>query len=184
LVDIIAMVFAMPLALYPQIVDELGQLQYLGWLYAAIPLGAGFISVFSKPLDKVQRQGAGVIVSATIWGVFIVVMAFSTDVRMMAACLFVAGMADAVSGIYRQTIWNEVIPTNIRGRLGSLNMLSYMIGPLIGNARAGAVASVSTTHFSILSGGILCVLGCVGSVWLFPKFWSYQRTTTEDGPSS
>lgn len=175
LVDIIAMLFAMPIALYPQIVDEFKQLEYIGWLYAAIPLGAGAISLFSRPLDRIDRQGAGVIVSATIWGIFIVAMAFAPSIQWMAVCLFMAGMADSVSGIYRQTIWNEVIPTNIRGRLGSLNMLSYMIGPLIGNARAGTIASYTSTHISILSGGILCVVGCVACIWVFPKFWAYKR---------
>lgn len=176
LVDIIAMVFAMPMALYPQLADEFQQKSQLGLLYAAIPLGAGFISLFSKPLDKFNRHGAGVILSATIWGVFIVCMAFAPNLYWMALALFMAGVADSVSAIYRSTIWNEVIPTNIRGRLGSLNMLSYMVGPLIGNVRAGTVASISSTHISILSGGVLCTLACAACVWIFPQFWNYRRS--------
>lgn len=175
LVDIIAMLFAMPMALYPQLADEFKQPSLLGLLYAAIPLGAAFVSIFSKPLDKFERQGAGVILAATFWGVFIVFMAFSPNLYWMAAALFLAGAADSVSAIYRSTIWNETIPTNIRGRLGSLNMLSYMVGPLLGNIRAGSMAAVSSSFISILTGGILCTIACVGCIWIFPKFWNYRR---------
>jgi len=176
LVDIIAMTFAMPIALFPQLADEFQQKKELGLLYAAIPLGAGMVSLFSRPLDRISRQGAGVILSATAWGIFISGMAFSPSLQWMAFFLFLAGAADGISAIYRQTIWNEVIPTNIRGRLGSLNMLSYMVGPLIGNARAGGMASASSTSFSILSGGIICTVLCFASIWIFPKFWRYERS--------
>lgn len=175
LVDIIAMLFAMPMALYPQLADEFKQPSLLGLLYAAIPLGAAAISIFSKPLDKIERQGAGVILSATFWGIFIILMAFAPNLYWMAAALFLAGAADSISAIYRSTIWNETIPTNIRGRLGSLNMLSYMVGPLLGNIRAGSMAAVSSSFISILSGGILCTIACIACIWIFPKFWSYKR---------
>lgn len=175
LVDIIAMVLAMPMALYPAIAEQLGQTSKIGWLYAAMPVGAGVLAFFSGWLHKLERQGAGVILSATAWGVFIVAMAFAPDLLWMSVCLALAGAADSISGIYRQTIWNEVIPANKRGRLGSLNMISYMIGPLLGNARAGAIAGVSSNHVSILSGGVLCVIGCISCVWIFPKFWAYRR---------
>lgn len=176
LVDIIAMVFAMPIALYPQMADEWSSKTNVGLLYAALPIGAGIMSLFSKILDSNKRLGAGVIVSASLWGVFIIVLAFANNIYFAAAALILAGMADSVSAIYRSTIWNEVIPNNIRGRLGSLNMLSYMVGPLIGNMRAGTLAAVYNTHISVLSGGILCTIACVACVWLFPLFWSYDRS--------
>ena len=174
LVDIIAMVFAMPMALYPQLSNELNISSKLGWLYAAIPLGAATTSLFSKPFSHYKKHGAGVIIAATLWGVFIAAMAFSKNIYMIIFCLLLAGAADNVSAIYRSTIWNEVIPSNIRGRLGSLNMLSYMVGPLLGNVRAGSMASITNTHISILSGGILCTLICFGCIWIFPQFWKYR----------
>lgn len=179
LVDIIAMVFAMPIALFPQIADEFGAKKDVGILYAAIPVGAAVISLFSKPLDKIKRQGAGVILAATVWGVFITLMAFGKNIYAMGLALLLAGAADSISAIFRGTIWNEVIPTNIRGRLGSLNMLSYMIGPLLGNMRAGTMASISNTYVSILSGGLLCTLACLSCIWIFPQFWSYVRNQDE-----
>lgn len=175
LVDIIAMAFAMPMALFPQIADELNQKEKVGMLYAAVPVGAAVVSLFSKPLEKVRRQGAGVILAAFFWGLFVTAMAFGSSIEIMSLALFFAGAADSVSAIFRGVIWNEVIPSNIRGRLGSLNMLSYMVGPLLGNIRAGTMASISNTFISILSGGILCAMACLSCIWIFPKFWNYLR---------
>lgn len=173
-VDIVAMVFAMPMALYPALATNWGGATAAGWLYAALPLGAMAIALLSGLIEKVRRQGAGVILAASFWGIFILLLAFAPSLYWAVACLALAGVADAISAIYRQTIWNESIPTHYRGRLAGLNMLSYMIGPLIGNARAGLVASVTSNFTSILSGGILCTLGCVSMIWILPKFWRYQ----------
>ena len=175
LVDIIAMVFAMPMALYPEIVHSINKKDLLGWLYAAIPLGAGFTSLFSGKFQLIRRHGAAVILAATSWGFFIIGMGLTSNIYFMIICLFLAGAADNISAIYRSTIWNESIPTEIRGRLGSLNMLSYMIGPLIGNLRAGTISSLTSPQFSILSGGILCAIFCFASIWIFPTFWKYKE---------
>lgn len=175
LVDVIAMVLAMPMALFPALVEQYKEPQMLGWLYAAIPVGSGLIALFSGWLNRFDRQGAGVILSAAAWGLFIAGMVFSPNLLWMCVWLALAGAADSVSAIYRQTIWNDVIPANKRGRLGSLNMISYMIGPMLGNARAGAVAGLSTNHISIWTGGVACVIACLACIWIFPKFWSYRR---------
>lgn len=176
LVDIIAMLFAMPMALYPALAEPWGGATAAGWLYAALPMGAMVITVlFSGLVAKLQRQGAGVISSAAIWGVFIAFLAYATNLYVATFCLVLAGAADAISAIYRQTIWNETIPTHYRGRLAGLNMLSYMIGPLIGNARAGFVASMTSNFISIFSGGLLCVVGCLAMIWVLPEFWKHRR---------
>ena len=177
LVDIIAMVFAMPIALFPAMGEAWGGAKAVGWLYPAIPAGTVLISLGSGLLNKNNRQGAGVILSAAIWGLFIIALAFAPTLEAAVMCLALAGAADAVSAIYRQTIWNEIIPENYRGRLAGLNMLSYMVGPLLGNARAGFVASISSNFMSIFSGGVLCSAACLGCIWIFPKFWAYRSET-------
>lgn len=182
-VDIIAMIFAMPMALFPSLSVQWGGANAAGWLYAAIPIGALVISVLSGRFSHYKRYGAGVILSAVVWGVFIIALAFAGHLYIAVACLALAGAADAVSAIYRQTIWNESIPMDFRGRLAGLNMLSYMTGPMLGNARAGFVASVSSNDMSILSGGILCVLACLSMIWVLPKFWAYQSRSGEDSLS-
>src|SRR5215510_9599774 len=90
------------------------------------------------------------------------------------AYLALAGGADAISGIFRMTMWNETIPDALRGRLASIEMVSYMSGPLLGHVEAGAVAAAFGVTASVVSGGVLCVLGVVAcGVWL-PRFLHYD----------
>lgn len=176
LIDIVAMLFAMPMALYPSMAEKWGGAKAAGWLYAALPLGAMALTLVSGFASRIQRQGAAVVLAAIFWGVFIVFLAFAGELYWAVMCLALAGAADAVSAIYRQTIWNETIPENFRGRLAGLNMLSYMIGPLIGNARAGLMASVGGNFFSIFWGGIFCVISCGIMAFFLPEFWKYLRS--------
>jgi hypothetical protein len=90
-------------------------------------------------------------------------------------CLAAAGAADTVSGLFRGTIWNETIPGDLRGRLAGVEMISYLSGPLLGNARAGWVASVTSNTMSVVSGGITCVAGVLLCVPLLPAFWMYRK---------
>ena len=97
----------------------------------------------------------------------------------MLACFTVAGAADMVSGIFRSTIWHQTIPDSMRGRLAGIEMLSYSLGPLGGQARAGLVADRWGVRASITSGGLLCVVGVLlTSAWL-RDFWSYDDRTDE-----
>lgn len=174
IVDILAMIFAMPIALYPSMAAAWGGPSAAGWLYAAIPAGSLVVSLISGWTQKIQRHGAAVIIAASLWGVAIIALAFAESLWLAFFCLLLAGAADMVSAVFRSTIWNETIPTDKRGRLASIEMISYMSGPMLGNARAGYIASVSSNYFSILSGGVICVIATIACVWLLPKFWSYN----------
>lgn len=175
LVDIIAMTFAMPMALFPAMSDQFGGAQSLGVLYAAMPAGALLVMIGSAHWSKkIKRHGAAVVLSATGWAVAIAALAFSGNLVSAAVCLAIAGGFDAVSGMYRSTIWNETVPATYRGRLAGLEMLSYMTGPLIGNTRAGLVAAKYSNFVSIFSGGLICAVACIACIWIFPKFWSYK----------
>lgn len=174
LVDILAMIFAMPMALYPSMAAAWGGPKAAGWLYSAIPTGSLVVSLFSGWTQKIYRRGAAVIIAATLWGVAIIALAFADNLWLAFICLALAGAADMVSAVFRSTIWNETIPADRRGRLASIEMLSYMSGPMLGNARAGYVASISSNFTSILSGGIICVIATLSCIWILPKFWNYS----------
>jgi MFS family permease len=90
--------------------------------------------------------------------------------------LALAGAADMVSGLFRTTIWNETIPSGIRGRLAGIEQLSYMSGPLLGNARAGFMAERFGLARSITWGGLMCVAGVAACVPVLPAFWRYKRS--------
>ena len=88
--------------------------------------------------------------------------------------LALAGAADMMSGVFRSVIWNQTIPDSLRGRLASIEMLSYTSGPALGNFEAGLVASIFNLRFSIVSGGALCVIGCVLCASALPAFRAYD----------
>jgi MFS family permease len=175
IVDMVAMTFAMPMALFPAMADVWGGPQTLGTLYSALPAGALASTLFSGWTRNMDRHGAAVVIGAAVWGLAIVGLGLSSGFLVSLLCLTLAGAADNVSAIFRGTIWNETIPGDLRGRLAGVEMISYLSGPLLGNARAGWVASVSSNEFSVISGGVICVAGVLLCVPIFPAFWRYRR---------
>jgi len=131
--------------------------------------------LFSAWTRRVQRHGAAVVLAAGAWGMAIVALGFAPSLPLAVLCLAMAGAADAVSGIFRMTIWNETIPGELRGRMAAIEQLSYMTGPLLGNARAGFMAEQFGLGRSIVWGGIACVAGVAASVRALPAFWRYRR---------
>jgi MFS family permease len=176
-VDIVAMTFAMPMALFPSMAATWGGAKSLGWLYSAMAIGFLASTVVSGWTRKVDRHGVAVIGGAAVWGIAIVMLGFAPGFFSALFCLALAGAGDNVSAIFRGTIWNETIPGDLRGRLAGVEMISYLSGPLIGNVRAGWVASATSNQFSIVSGGLVCVVGILVCIPLLPAFWSYRRLT-------
>ena len=173
-VDMVAMFFGMPLALFPAIAQNLGGARVLGLLYAAPAVGSFLFSATSGWTNRVHRHGLGVIVAATIWGVAII--GFGLSPVLWAALFFLglAGAADMMSGVFRSVIWNQTIPDSLRGRLAAIEMLSYTSGPALGNFEAGVVASIFSVRVSVVSGGVLCVIACVLCAAALPLFRAYD----------
>lgn len=178
-VDIVAMAFAFTTALFPAMAEMWGGAKAAGSLYAAMPIGSMVVTLLSGWNKKIKRHGAMVVVAAALWGVAIIFLGFSKSLAFSVFCLALAGAADMVSGLFRGTIWNETIPNSMRGRLSGVEMISYMSGPLIGNARAGAMAGAFGIGFSIWSGGVICTIGVILCGFLLPKFWNYRSKAQE-----
>ncbi|WP_342352362.1 MFS transporter [Actinoplanes regularis] len=175
LVDINAMFFAMPSALYPFLADRLGGPQVLGLLYAAPAIGSMLATLGSGWTQRVHRHGLMVIIAAALWGVGIVGVGLSHWLWFTLFCLAFAGAADMVSGLFRMIIWNQTIPDHLRGRLGGIEMLSYTTGPLLGQLRSGMMARTSLgIGGSIWVGGVLCVAGSLALAAALPKFVRYD----------
>jgi MFS family permease len=179
-VDIVAVMFAMPIALFPALSEKWGGAHAVGYLYSAMSVGSLAITLFSRWTGDVTRHGAAVVLSAMLWGVAIVGLGYSTSLVAAVACLAIAGAADMVSGLFRMTIWNQTIPTQIRGRMAAIEQLSYMTGPLLGNARAGFMAERFGLAHAITWGGFACVAGVAACVPLLPAFWRYRRRESTD----
>ena len=178
-VDIVAMTFAMPIALFPAMAQSWGGASAAGYLYSAMSFGSLATAVFSGWTSRVNRHGAAVIVAAAFWALAVVALGFAPSLIGALICLAIAGAADSVSTVFRGTIWNETIPSELRGRLSGVEMISYLSGPLLGNARAGWVATISTNKVSIVSGGLICFVGVLACIALLPAFWKYEAESRE-----
>jgi MFS family permease len=173
-VDFLAMVFGMPLALFPALSERLGGPRVLGMLYAAPAAGALVASLTARWTPRVGRHGLAVMLAAAGWGVAIVAFGFCDALWPALFFLALAGGADAISGIFRMTMWNQTIPDALRGRMAGIEMVSYLSGPLLGHVEAGAVAAVWGVRASTVSGGVLCVVGVLACGALLPRFIAYD----------
>jgi MFS family permease len=173
-VDVVAMFFGMPMALFPAFAEELGGAGVLGLLYAAPSVGALLATATSGWTGRVHRHGLAVVVAAAAWGVGIIGFGLAPNLGFALVALAFAGGADMVSGIFRGTIWNQTIPDRLRGRLAGIEQISYSTGPLLGNVEAGVVASLAGLRASVVSGGILCVVGVALAALVLPAFRRYD----------
>jgi MFS family permease len=174
LVDINAMFFAFPVALYPFLADRFGGPAVLGLFYAALSAGSLAVTLTSKWTGRVHRHGLAVLLAAGVWGVGIVIFGLSGWLWLALVGLFIAGAGDMVSGIFRAVIWNQTIPDFLRGRLAGIEMLSYLIGPQLGQTRAGLSARYLGSAGAVLWGGVFCVAGTVALAFVLPAFLRYD----------
>ena len=184
LADLAAMIFAYPNALFPFVAAELHARWATGLMFAAPSVGALGVTVFGGWMGRVRRHGLAIAVSAGAWGLIMAGFGFSPDLAAALCCLVAAGAADMISGIFRQTLWNQTIPDALRGRLAGVELLSYGVGPSTGQLRSGAVASLTSVRFSLVSGGLICT-GAVAAVCaLLPGFIRYRADHVVTGEAA
>jgi MFS family permease len=179
-IDIVAMLMAMPIVLFPALATQIFHAPaMLGLLYSAEGVGALIATATSGWTSRVHHHGRAIVIAASAWGGSIALAGLMPSIWLVLVCLMVAGAADMVSGLFRSVIWNQTIPDSMRGRLAGIEMLSYSLGPLGGQARAGLVADRWSVRASITSGGILCVLGVALTASWLKGFWAYDERTDE-----
>jgi MFS-type transporter involved in bile tolerance (Atg22 family) len=131
--------------------------------------------VFSGGLGRVRRQGLAILVAITVWGAAITCFGFSRALWLGLLLLAVAGGADMVSAVFRNAILLESTPDAFRGRLIGIYVVVVVAGPNLGDVESGAVASVTNETISIVSGGLLCILGVFILTAIMPSFARYRR---------
>ncbi len=178
--DIVAMVFGMPRALFPAIAAQWygGSTREialtLGLLSAAPALGALVSAVFSGPFGRVRWQGRVIFVSILVWGVAIAAFGLVRSLPIALGLLAIAGAADNVSAVFRSTILQAATPDEYRGRLQGVFTVVVAGGPRLGDVEAGAVAAAAGEAFSVVSGGIACVVLATALVIRTPSFLRYD----------
>lgn len=175
LIDMNAMFFGMPTALFPAMAAKFGP-ETVGFFYAAPSVGALAATLTSGWAGRINRHGLFVAIAAALWGVAIIFFGLAQNLYVALFFLALAGAFDMISGVFRMTIWSQTIPNYLRGRLAGLEMISYTSGPRLGDAEAGLVATLFSVRASIVSGGILCVVGTALISALIPQFIRYQGT--------
>lgn len=174
LVDMNAMFFGMPNAVFPALAVGFGGPAALGLLYSAPAVGALVASATSGWTHHVHRHGLAVLWAAGLWGAAILLVGLSPWLWAALLFLALAGAADMVSGVFRMTIWNTTIPDHLRGRLAGIELISYSTGPTLGNVEAGGVAALTSPRFSVGLGGVLCVAGTLALAVALPAFRQYD----------
>jgi len=177
-IDLNAMVFGMPTALFPAIGTIVlgGDATTVGYLYAAPGAGALAAALTSGWVGSIKRQGRAVIISVIVWGAGIAAFGLSRSVWLALAFLAVAGGADVISAVFRNTILQLAVPDNLRGRLSSIHVGVSSGGPRLGDFEAGAVASLVSVPFSVVSGGLACMLGALVIGKKMPALDAYVDT--------
>ena len=179
-IDMVAMFMAMPIVLFPAFAETvLDQPRLLGLLYTAESVGTLFATLTCGWTTRFHHHGRAVVLASMCWGGSMALVGLSPNTWFALGFLVLAGAADMISGIFRSTIWNQTIPDELRGRLAGIEMLSYSVGPMGGSARAGLVADLTSVRRSIVSGGILCVVGVAATSAVLRDFWHYDSRTDE-----
>jgi MFS family permease len=181
-VDMAAMFFGMPQALFPQLATHFGGAGVLGLLYAAPAVGTLVVGATGGWVGGVRRQGRALVFAACGWGLAIVAFGFAASLWVALVLLAVAGGFDTVSGFMRSTIWNQSVPDSLRGRLAGIELISYSTGPSLGNLEAGLVEALSSLRFSIVFGGVACVLATGALAVVLPGLWRYDAARYAAGP--
>ncbi|MEV0263634.1 MFS transporter [Streptomyces sp. NPDC050617] len=172
-VDIAAMVLAMPKALFPQAAATHFH-GGIGLLYSAVAIGSLLAGVCSGWISRVRRQGVALALAVVGWAIFIALAGFTRALWLTVALLMLAGAADLVSSVYRQTILQTYAPDEMRGRMQGVFTVVVAGGPRLGDLRAGAMAAATTFSVAWSGSAVLCiVLVLVGSVAVRP-FWRYD----------
>jgi len=179
LIDLAAMFFAMPNALFPFWADQLDAKWSLGLFYAAGTIGSVLVTLTSGWIGNYRWHGRAVIWAAIGWGAAIAISGVVHSVWVVLFFLAAAGASDMVSALFRSAIWNQTIPDELRGRLAGIEMLSYSIGPLTGQMRAAMVATATSLSFSVTSGGLMCVIFVALLASFLPTFRKYDVETNE-----
>ncbi len=180
-VDLDAMVFGLPTALFPAMAARIGGgSTTFGLLKAAPFVGSSLASLVSRKAANVRRQGMAVVYCVMVWGAAIAVAGATRLLPVVLLSLAVAGGADMVSGIYRMAIVQASVTDDMRGRISGIEFAVYAGGPAFGDIEAGAVASMTNVAFSWVSGGLACIAVAWALGRRVPELRNY-RAPVHDG---
>lgn len=161
LIDVWAMVFAMPYALFPQLAEQVfhGGPATVGLLYTAPAVGAFVGALASGWTGRVKHSGRALIASVLVWGLAITGFGLAGHLWLGLLCLAIAGLGDTSSEILRRALLQHYTPDQLQGRVSSLWLAQATSGTAVGNAEAGLAARLVGASGAVIGGGLICVAG-------------------------
>ncbi len=175
-VDLVAMTFGMPRALFPVLAVSVyhAGAEGTGLLFAAVSAGATVAALTTGWLEHARRLGRIVLWAVVAWGAAIALAGLAGSLALAAVLLAIAGAADSVSAVCRSTINQTVTPDAMRGRMSSVFSLVVTSGPRLGDVESGAGAGLTGPRFSVTSGGLACIAGVAVVAVMFPALVHYD----------
>jgi MFS family permease len=175
-VDLVAMIFGMPRALFPALAAHRfgGGARTVGYLYTALAAGGFIGTVFGGWFSRIRRQGLAVLVAVAAWGAAVVGFGLVDSLVPALIVLTVSGAADAISAVFRGVILQTATPDAMRGRLQGVFIVVVSGGPRLGDLESGAAASLFSLQGAVLSGGIAVLVGVAVLAAAVPSFRRYQ----------
>lgn len=161
-IDLIAMIFGMPRAVFPALAERTFHMgaEGVGLLFAAPSVGALVAALSAGWVGRVRRQGAAVLIAVAVWGTAITLAGVVLpSLPLTLLFLALAGGADVFSAVFRGTMLQVATPDRLRGRVSALNLMVVTGGPRLGDVEAGLVAGVIGAPASVVVGGLACLLG-------------------------
>jgi len=183
--DLSAMIFGLPRAVFPVLAATTfnTNAQGLGYLYAAPGAGAVLAALSTGWLSRSTRMGRVVVGCIALWGTAIIAFGFVTALWVGLVLLAIAGAADSVSAICRTAIMQTLTPDELRGRITATYFMVVVGGPFLGDLEAGVIAGTTSARVSVVSGGVLCLVGLALSAVAYPQVWGYRGRATDAPPA-
>jgi MFS family permease len=176
-IDLIAMIFGLPRALFVVLAATQFRrgTEVVGLLFAAPALGALLGALTGGWVARVRRPGVAVAWAVAAWGASVVAFGLvGAHLPVALGLLAVAGGADVISAIFRSTILQLSVPDGLRGRLSAIHILVVTGGPRLGDLEAGLVAQAFSPTVSVVSGGLVCIVGAAIVAAAYPQLRRYR----------
>ncbi|HTT91095.1 MAG TPA: MFS transporter, partial [Acidimicrobiales bacterium] len=185
LIDLVAMVFGMPRALFPAFGTVLfhGDARTVSYLYTAVGAGALIGALTTGWVTHVRRQGRAVVIAVLVWGASIAAFGLVGSLAVALLCLAIAGWADVVSAIFRNSILQLRAPDELRGRMNAIQTAVVAGGPRLGDFESGAVATLVSPRFSVVSGGLASMAVAAVLTITMPMFWRLRLAPHAPAPN-
>jgi Bacterial protein of unknown function (DUF894). len=176
-IDLVAMIFGMPRAVFPELAEKTFGLgaSGLGLLYAAPAAGAVIAALTTGWVSRIRRQGIAVLVSVVVWGSAIAFAGLSIfSLPLTLFFLVIAGGADVISAVFRNTMLQSVTPPPLLGRANAAYLMVVTGGPRLGDVEAGLAAGLIGAQGSVVLGGAVCLVGAALIGFKMPVLRRYR----------